>query len=162
MRVVPKEESQIRLSERGQFFHQEEPFENEKIIDFFHHAIRKDEAGDYFLYNKVDGKVEHVYFQVDDTAYFVADLKRSGNAPEFEAVLNTGAQVQIQVSSLFEDSRGVMYCQVLDSDRARVTPRALEQLADMAVMKEEGVFLDVEGRLVQLSQAGSDDKGESD
>jgi len=151
-RITSKEESQIRLSENGKWFHQDQPFENSKIIEFFHRAIRKDEQGEYFLFNRIGKKTEHVYFEVADTAYFVTSL---GSKPEYnllEGRLNTGQKVSIAIESLVEDDRGVMYCQVLSGDRARFTQPALEKLADMSKMDQAGVFLEIQGKRRYISK----------
>jgi hypothetical protein len=151
-RITSKEESQIRLSETGKWFHQGQPFENGKIIEFFHRAIRKDDQGEYFLYNRVGNKTEHVYFEVADTAYFVMDI---GSKPEtnlLEGILNSGQQVSIAIESLVEDERGAMYCQVLSNDRARITQPALEKLADMSEMDKAGVFIKILGQKHYLSK----------
>ena len=151
-RITSKEESQIRLSETGKWFHQGQPFENSKIIEFFHRAIRKDNQGEYFLFNRVGKKTEHVYFEVADTAYFVTSL---GSKPEdnlLEGKLNIGQRVSIDIESLVEDDRGVMYCQVFTGDRARFTKRTLEELADMSEMDQAGVFLTIQGKKHYVSK----------
>jgi len=151
-RITSKEESQIRLSETGKWFHQGQPFENGKIIEFFHRAIRKDDQGEYFLFNRVGNKTEHVYFEVTDTAYFVMNL---GPKPEnncLEGILNNGQKVSIAIESLVEDDRGAMYCQVFTGDRARFTQAALEKLADMSAMDQDGVFIVIQGKKHYISK----------
>jgi len=150
--IVPEEKSKLRLSASGWWYHEEEPFENDKVIEFFHKAIRKDKGGKYYLYNKYADKEENVYFQVEDTAYFIEVIKFDQGQQAFNLTLNTGAREVLDVHSLEEDDRGVMYCRVLDNDRARLTPRALSQLSEYVVMDGDLIYLDKTGEKVILSK----------
>ena len=150
VRIVSKEESEIRLREDGKWIHQGEPFSNRKIIDFFHRAIRKDEKGEYYLHNVYDGKEEHVYFEVEDTAYFVEKLEFDKGAQAFKITLNTGDDGFIDVRGLRTDERGVVYCRVLDDDRARLTDNAMHQLADLSGMDDRGVYIDLTGEKIYI------------
>ncbi len=155
-RIVSAEESRIKLSERGLWFHEGEPFKNKKIIEFFHRAIRKDAGGRYYLHNtfepfeRLDGKQEQVYFEVEDTAYFVMHLTLHTGADRLRGVLNTGAAVDIDAHTLEQDPRGVMYCRVLDHDRARLTLNALHDLADLAEENDRGIYLDLAGERIYI------------
>lgn len=150
VRMVSKEESEIRLREDGKWIHQGEPFSNRKIIDFFHRAIRKNEKGEYYLHNVYDGKEEHVYFEVEDTAYFVLELEFDEGAQAFRVTLNTGADGFIDVRGLWTDERGVMYCRVLDDDRARLTDNAMHQLSNLSGMDDRGVYVDLTGEKIYI------------
>ncbi|MCP4678190.1 MAG: DUF1285 domain-containing protein [Deltaproteobacteria bacterium] len=150
-RIVSIEESELLLSERGHWFHQGEPFENEKVILFFHRAIRKDIEGRYFLYNRFEDKEENVYFEVEDTAYFVVDIAFNEENKVFVVVLNTGADEILDLHSLSEDDRGVMYCKVLDNDRARFSPWALMELSKHAEMNNKTISIDKTGEKIIIS-----------
>lgn len=156
-RVVSAEESALRLDERGRWFHRGEPFENQKIISFFHRAIRKDAQGCAYLYNAHGDQEEHVYFEVEDTPYFVEHVQYDPDKEILTATLNTGAQSEVAVRSLEEDRRGVMYCRVLEGDRARFTEHALTELSAHAEMDEQGVYLPL--RSGKLYVAGRDVRG---
>ena len=149
-RIVSKQESEIRLKEDGRWIHQGELFSNRKIIGFFHRAIRKDEQGEFYLHNVYDGKEEHVYFEVEDTAYFIETLEFDQQARAFLVTLNTGDTGLVDVKGLQTDERGVMYCRVLDDDRARLTPDAMQQLADLSRMDDGGVYVDLTGEKVYI------------
>ena len=149
-RIVSKQESEIRLKEDGRWIHQGELFSNRKIIEFFHRAIRKDEQGEFYLHNVYDGKEEHVYFEVEDTAYFIETLEFDQQARAFLVTLNTGDTGLVDVKGLQTDERGVMYCRVLDDDRARLTPDAMQQLADLSRMDDGGVYVDLTGEKVYI------------
>ena len=88
---ISKEESALRLSAIGDWFHRGEPFENIKIIEYFHRAIRRDSNGRYYLHNQYEGKEEHVYFEVEDVAYFVRRFGRDEQGA-YQVTLNTGAE----------------------------------------------------------------------
>jgi hypothetical protein len=152
VRIVSKEESEIRLKQDGRWIHQGEFFTNRKIIDFFHRAIRKDQQGKYYLHNVYEGREEHVYFEVEDTAYFVETIEFDKQAKAFRVVLNTGDDGFVDVRGLETDERGVMYCRVLDDDRARLTANAMQQLADLSQMDAEGVYVDLTGEKVYIGR----------
>ena len=152
VRIVSREESGIRLKEDGRWIHQGEFFSNRKIIDFFHRAIRKDQRGEYYLHNVYEGKEEHVYFEVEDTAYFIESLKFDRKAQAFLVTLNTGDDGYVDVRGFRADERGVMYCRVLDDDRARLTPNAMQQLADLSQMDGGGVYVDLTGEKVYIGR----------
>ena len=150
LRRVDKETSELVLSERGLWYHRGEPFENDKIIAFFHQAIRKDAEGRYYLFNQFKDIEENVYFAVEDTAYFIWQITFDETSQLFRATLNTGAETVLDLRTLSEDERGVMYCRVLDNDRARLSPRALAQLADHAVMDGDQIHIDKTGEKILL------------
>lgn len=150
VRNVSKEESEIRLREDGRWIHQGEFFSNQKIITFFHRAIRKDQQGQYYLHNFYEGREEHVYFEVEDTAYFVEALEFDRQARAFKVTLNTGEDGLVDVRGFQTDERGVMYCRVLDDDRARLTGNAMQQLADLSGMDSGGVYVDLTGEKVYI------------
>ena len=149
-RIITKEESEIVLSENGEWFHQGEPFENPKIIAFFHRAIRKDENGNYFLYNAYKEKEENVYFDVKDTAYFIKDISFDENNNVFRGRLNTEDEVELKLKTLEEDKRGVMYCRVLDNDKARFSKYALLELSKHAIMEDDQVYIELNGERIPI------------
>ncbi len=152
-RTVLKEESEIVLSEQGQWFHRGEPFENEKVIHFFHNAIRKDPAGHFFLYNRFEDKEENVYFEVEDTAYFVWNLEFDADQKAFFITLNTGARVHLDLLTLKDDERGVMYCRVLDNDRARFSKWALLELSKYAEVDGDEIIIANTGKRIVIGNA---------
>lgn len=156
-RVIPADQSGLRLDQRGRWFHREEPFAHPGIIDFFHRAIRKDEQGRFYLHNAHGEQEERVYFEVEDTAYFVERLAFDPEREILQASLNTGGESEVAVESLQEDERGVMYCEVLDGDRARITEEALTQLSEHAGMDDGGVYLPLRaGKLYVAGPAARD------
>jgi len=149
--IITKEQSEIVLSATGEWFHRGEPFENIKIIEYFHRAIRRDQNGRYYLHNRYEGKEEHVYIEVEDVAYFVRRFGANATG-HYQVTLNTGDEQELDLNTLEEDSRGVMYCRVLDNDRARFSDVALQQLADLAGMDDNGIYLELNGKKVYVSK----------
>jgi hypothetical protein len=155
-RIVDKSSSELRLSRDGRWFHRGEPFENEKIIRFFHRAIRKDDKGDYYLYNRVGDLEENVYFEVEETAYCIWELLFDEKTQAFSGILNTGVEVPLDLHSLVEDDHGVMTCLVLDGDRARFNYRALEQLSSHATLDGDTVRIEVAGEIFLIPFKSAD------
>ncbi len=149
-RVVAVEDSGLELTERGDWLHRGEPVENAKIATFFHRAIRRDDQGRYYLWNAFDGKQERVYFRVADTAYFVRHLAVDEEREHLQASLNTGAAVAVDPASFEQDARGIMYCRVLDGDRARLTTNALHDLSELVDEDADGIHLQLGDRRVTL------------
>ena len=145
-RTIPKEESKIKLGKNSKWYHLDELVENQKISDFFHKAIKKDDHGEFYLHNKYQGKEEHVYFEVEDTAYFVVDID-----DKFNVKLNTGIEEKLDFDTLKENKLGVMYCSIFDNDKARFTEKALEKLADYSKMDDKGVSVKVDEEKFYIS-----------
>lgn len=150
-RMVGQEESGIALDERGRWLHQGAPVEHKRIQEFFHRAIRKDKDGRYYLENAFDGKQERVYFAVADTAYFILHLVTDEARTKLHASLNTGQAVEVDPASLVQDERGVLYCQVLDADRARVTTNALHDLSELVEERDGRLVLQLAGSVFDLA-----------
>jgi hypothetical protein len=151
IRIVSKEDSELRLSRRGTWFHQSREFENLKVIRFFHTAIRRDSSGEYYLYNKYDDKEENVYFEVEDTAYFIWQVDFDEDKKSFSVTTNTGATDLLDLTTLAEDEHGVMYCRIQRDHRARFSPKALEQLSEHAVMDEDKISIEKTGTKIVIS-----------
>ncbi len=151
-RRVSKEESGISLSARGEWFLRGEPFENARIIRLFHRAIRRDDEGRYYLYNLLGALEEHVYFEVADTAFFVERLDFDEAARSLSIHLNHGDRETLDVKTLREDERGVMYCRTKNGDRARFSPSALMRLSEFVKTQDEWIYIDVTGEKVILSK----------
>ena len=96
--IIPKEEAVFFLDKDGRWHHKEQgEFLNEKIIDYFHECIRKDEMG-YHLEQVYDGKREKVYFHHEDTALFVFSIKKG---KDLTLVLNTKKEVKLKPKDLY-------------------------------------------------------------
>lgn len=149
--IVSKEESRLRLSADGQWFYEDDAFSNAKIIDFFHQSIRKDDAGRFFLYSRYKGEEEWVYFEAEDTAYFVWDISLDEEQGSFVLFLNTGAEEVLDASTLQEDSQGVLRCRLSRGDRARFTIPSLRRLAEFVEEEGDRIFLKSQGKRIVIS-----------
>lgn len=145
-KIVQEEQSHIFLDERGRWFHEGKPVENPKISEFFHRSIRKDDTGRYYLQNKMGSLNEIVYFQLQDTVYFVRHLVLADKSEKLLASLNTGMISEVSPETMKQDERGVMYCRVLDDDRARLTTNALHDLSDLVSEDDRGILLELKGQ----------------
>jgi hypothetical protein len=151
-RIVPKEESGISLSARGEWFHHGEPVLHPGVVQLFHRAIRRDDQGRYYLYNVIGTLEENVYFEVEDTAFFVVRLDFDAATKSFSVTLNNEDKETLDVKTLHEDERGVMYCRTQNGDRARLSPSALMSLSDFVKTEGEFLCLDITGEKVVISK----------
>jgi len=135
------------LAADGSWHHEGERATHQGVTRFFHRQIRKDERGTFFLYNVIGGGEagsaleEHVYFAVEDTAYFVWQLRFLAEDEGFELELNTGARVPLDLDGLTQDEEGNVYCRVLDADEARFGRHAMIQLAPFLATEGDEIVL---------------------
>jgi hypothetical protein len=148
-RIVSKQDSKLRLTADGRWLHDGEPATHQGVKRFFHRQIRKDDGGDFYLYNALTVPEkeltleEHVYFEVDDTAYFVDSVELSG--AEVTATLNTERRCQLPPGSLLADAEGHVYGRLPSGDLARFSRQAMSQLEPYLAADEAGFYLDVDG-----------------
>lgn len=153
-RIVSKEESKLLLKSDGTWQHEGAPATHAGIKRFFHQQIRKDENGNFFLYNSFEVPEknitleEHVYFEVEDTAYFVNSLKRESDA--FVVDLNTGVRQPLDAHALAQNSEGVVYATLHSGDRARLSRHAMTQLEPYVEGDPDGIFIRDGDRRVPL------------
>lgn len=96
-KIIPKEEAVFWLDKNGCWRNSNGKFEHQKIIDYFHSCIKRDQDG-YYL-SQVNGNCkEKVYFPYEDQALFVFDVIRQN---EITLVLNTKKQIMLRPQSLF-------------------------------------------------------------
>ncbi len=84
------------MDERGRWCNEHGPFENPKIIERFHRAIRRDAHG-YFVTQERDGFREKVYFHYITTPLLAVDAR--GKPPRM-LLLNTGDTIPIDPGAL--------------------------------------------------------------
>lgn len=130
--IVPKENAVFKLDEHGKWHHFEQgPFENKRIIAYFHSCIRKDEKG-YFLLQEHKHFTEKVYFPYDDTALFVFNVHKKDG---ITLVLNTGRTEQLEPKNLFIENDN-LYVQI-GEHRVRFTEHALVRISDHLEFDED-------------------------
>jgi hypothetical protein len=141
-RIVSKEESKLTLTANGLWKHEGELATHAGIKRFFHRQIRKDARGEFYLYNSIEvaGVMleEHVYFEVEDTAYFVETLRKEGN--DLVVELNTGEHQALDPRTLVQDEAGSVYCRLASSDLARFSRHAMMELEPHLDSDERGIY----------------------
>lgn len=96
-KVIPKENAVFWLDKNGCWRNANGKFEHNKIIDYFHSCIKRDEGG-YYL-SQVNGNYrEKVYFPYEDQALFVFDVIRQDDVT---LILNSSQHVTLNPESLF-------------------------------------------------------------
>ena len=90
--VIPKDKAVFWMDRRGRWHNEHGPFENKKIIDYFHTCIRKDADG-FYLTQVRDGMREKVYFPFEETALFVFNIRRDD--ANVTLILNTGEEINL-------------------------------------------------------------------
>ena len=95
--VIFKEDAVFWLDKNGCWRNAHGRFENNKIIDYFHSCIKRDQGG-YYL-SQVNGNYrEKVYFGYEDQVLFVFDVIRQD---DITLILNTKKQIVLDPESLF-------------------------------------------------------------
>ena len=131
---ISKEDAVFWLDGNGRWHNEHGPFENRKIISFFHAHICRDAQG-YHVAQQREGLIEKVYFKYEDTALFVFDI-HTGTQPEL--VLNTGKTVPLLPERLIisDDS---LY--MIDGDeRMKFVDRALLKISKMIEFNEQDTY----------------------
>ena len=89
--VIPKEDAVFWLDKHGRWCNANGKFEHQKIIDYFHSCIKRDQGG-YYL-SQINGNCrEKVYFPYEDQALFVFDVIRQD---DMMLILNTKKQIAL-------------------------------------------------------------------
>jgi hypothetical protein len=156
-RVVSKEQSGLLLTADGRWLHEGEPATHAGIKRFFHHQIRRDERGEYYLYNSIvvpnRGRLEeHVYFEREGTAYFVERLTVDHARGVLAVELNTGSHELVDPATLSSDDDGRVYCRLAAGDEALLGRHAIMQLEPALERLDDGVGLRVGDRLHVIGQ----------
>jgi hypothetical protein len=95
--VIPKEDAVFWLDKNGCWRNAHGKFEHNKIIDYFHSCIKRDQGG-YYL-SQINGNLrEKVYFPYEDQALFVFDVIRQN---EITLILNTKQQIVLDPENLY-------------------------------------------------------------
>lgn len=145
-RVVSKEESRLVLTADGRWKQDGDAATHRGVVSFFHRQIRKDIDGAYYLHNalEVPGKgtlEEHVYFEIEDTPYFVRHVRWGEAAGRFEVELSAGERELLRLDTLVTDEAGQLYCRVKDGDEARFDRHAMTELEPFLDSDDRGMYL---------------------
>ena len=140
--VIPKEDAVFWMDNRGRWHNEHGPFQNKKIIDYFHTCIRKDENG-FYLSQARDDIIEKVYFPYEETALFVFAVRR--DAKRVVLVLNTGEEIVLKPTGLVvrDDVLALMYNDTL----IKFTDRTMMKIADLIEEQDGSYFFRWDDRL---------------
>ena len=95
--VVSKQDAVFWLDKNGCWHNAHGKFEHNKIINYFHSCIKRDQDG-YYL-SQINGNCrEKVYFPYEDQALFVFDVIRQDHVT---LILNTKKQIALDPERLF-------------------------------------------------------------
>ncbi|MFP3929004.1 MAG: MFS transporter permease [Desulfobacteraceae bacterium] len=147
--VVPREEAAFWLDRRGKWHNADGPFENPRIIAYFHSCIRKDQGGFHLAQDHRRFR-EKVYFPYEDTALFAFDVVKQGD--EVSVVLNTGLRTRLRPRRLF--IKGEELYMGLGRDAVKFTENALVRVSDLLEFEGGETFVWVRGRRYRVAAAG--------
>jgi hypothetical protein len=124
--VIPKEDAVFWMDKRGRWHNAHGPFQNKKIIDYFHACIRKDVDG-FYLTQIRDGITEKVYFNYEKTALFVFNIERDDTGVTL--ILNTGEALPLDPANLYVHADVLI--QKHDDTLIKFTDRTMMMIADL-------------------------------
>lgn len=142
--IIPKDKAVFWLDKNGRWHNAHGEFEHQKIIAYFHSAIKKDQQG-YYLYQDRGEFREKVYFHYEDTALFAVDLI---DDPDVTLILNTRKRLKLKPKSLFikDDS---LYMR-MGVEIIKFTDRGLLKISDRMVFDNETYFIKVKNRKYKI------------
>ncbi len=145
--VIDKEQAVFWLDRHGRWRNAHGPFENPKIIAFFHAHIRRD-AGGWHVLQRYDDCLEKVYFHCEDTALFAFDLL---TPPPVTVVLNTGKKLPLMPRKLLIAGEDLYMCR--GEDRIKFVDRALLKISGLIETEGRRYFIRVGGRRYRIAEA---------
>jgi hypothetical protein len=145
---IGKEDAVFWLDGNGRWHNQHGPFENRKIIRFFHAHIRRDADG-YHVAQQRDQLLEKVYFKYEDTALFAFDIDM---AQPVTAVLNTGRRIRLKPRKLWVSGDSLYMCK--GDERIKFVDRALMKISKMIESDDrDRYYIRHNGRRYRIPQA---------
>jgi len=144
--IIPKEEAVFWLDKAGCWCNAGGKFRNKKVIDYFHAAIGKDDAG-YFVSQVRDDLLEKVYFCYEDTALFVFDVLLKET---ITLVLNTGIKIPLDPGSLYTLNDNLY---VMDNNESiKFSERAMIKMASFIIENNGLLFLEWNDKIYKISE----------
>jgi hypothetical protein len=142
--VIPREDAVFWMDEKGRWHNEYGPFQNPRIIGYFHTSIQKDRDG-YYLSREYDNIREKVYFRYAETPLFVFDVIRGD---EILLVLNTKKKIPLIPEDLFMKNDSLFMR--LHGDCIKFTERALIKLSDCVGEENGRVVFRLNNRIYSL------------
>jgi hypothetical protein len=147
---ISREDAVFWLDGNGRWHNQHGPFENRKIIRFFHAHICHDEGG-YHVAQQRDNLLEKVYFKYEDTALFVFDID-TASPPTM--VLNTGRTMRLVPDKLYVSGDNLYVSH--GGERIKFVDRALLKISGMLDFDERGKYhIRVDGQRYRIPEVES-------
>jgi hypothetical protein len=154
--VVPKEKAVFWLDAHGRWHNKHGVFEHKKIIDFFHSSIRKDAEGYHLLQKHNDHTIEKVYFNYEDTALFVFDVKTQEDSDKIRLILNTKDEIPLAPENLFVQNDN-LYMEH-DGHRIKFIDRVLLKLAHRLKFDQQQYRLEFNGKTYDIPIRNSNNR----
>lgn len=139
----------ILLDKNGNWFHNGEPFINERIIRFFNGAVNRTADGTYVLhYDRYTWPIT-----VEDVPVFITGVRVLGYGPFEEIILNlsTGEEEKLDADTLYYKDNNALYCKV----HGGRLPAKFQHSPSFQVLERldeiDGLFyLSICGKIIQL------------
>jgi hypothetical protein len=144
--IIPKEKVSFWLDRNGFWHNENERFQNQRVINYFHSCIKKDARG-FHLAQRHRDHLEKVYFPFEDTALFVFDVIKG---EQIILVLNTQKRIKLKPKRLF--TMGDSLYMLLGEDPIKFTENSLVKIAEMLQFQEDESFIRVEGRKYRIEE----------
>ena len=142
--VIPKDRAIFWLDKNGRWHNAHGEFEHQKIIDYFHSSIKRDENG-YYLFQERENLREKVYFRYEDTALFAVDLVKDN---DITLVLNTKKQIKLKPRNLFirDDD---LYMR-MGEETIKFTDRGLMKISEFLEYDTDRYFIKIKNRRYRI------------
>jgi len=142
---------EIRLDAEGNWFHNGQPFTNQRIIDFFNKSINITKDGTYVIHY-----AQFTYpIVVEDAPIFVTGVRFKGFA-DFETViltLSTGQEEELDVSTLHVRKGKELYCYVRNNTMlAKFKRSASFTILDRLEETDDIFYLTIAGKKIVLEE----------
>jgi hypothetical protein len=144
--IIPKGKVSFWLDGNGFWHNENERFQNQKIIKYFHSCIKKDGRG-FHLAQRHRDHLEKAYFHAEDTALFVFDVIKE---KQILLVLNTQKRIKLKPKKLF--TRGDSLYMLLGEDPIKFTENSLVKIAEMLEFHGDKSFIRVKGRRYRIEE----------
>jgi hypothetical protein len=152
---ISRENAVFWLDRNGRWHNQHGPFENRKIIRFFHAHIRRDADG-YHVAQRHGRLLEKVYFNYEDTALFAFDVDM---AEPVTVVLNTGRELRLMPRKLLVSGDSLYMCK--GDDRIKFIDHALLKISKIIEFDErDRYYIRHRGRRYRIPVAAAKDREE--
>ncbi|WP_457553294.1 MFS transporter permease [Desulfobacula sp.] len=119
--IISKEDAVFWMDKNGNWQNENGKFEHPRIIKYFNASIKKDENG-YYVHQETNECQEKVYFNHEDTALFVLDIKEED---KIILILNNNDKISLNPEQLFS----------MDDSLYVQTPEHLIKFNDRSLLK---------------------------